>query len=753
MASGEIEETLLPKWIALAVFSSDPLSSVAYATQEILLVLGTVGAAALANVIPISVAIALLLAAVVASYRQVCLAYPNGGGSYVVSKENLGMNAGLLAASALLVDYVMTAAVSIVAGVDAIVSAAPRLAAYEVEISIAVVILVAAANLRGVRESGRLFSVPTYLFVGSILTMIALGAVRCIGGCPQASSANAPLAHTQALTWFVILRAFAAGNTALTGTEAISNGVPAFRFPQSKNAAATLVIMASLSITMFLGVSTLAHLTHVHVTPDSAQTVVAQIAGTVFGRGAMFYVVQIATALILVLAANTAFNGLPRLCAVLAQDRSLPRHFMNLGDRLVYSNGILILTGVASLLIWVFNADLTSLIQLYLVGVFVAFTLSQFGLVVHWRRLRPQRWRRRAALNGVGGALTGLVLVIILLTKFASGAWLVVVTVPTLIFFMRAVHRHYEDVARQLEDERKRPPTHRRDRQHLVILANAIDSSVVRAISYAGDFRVSDVTAVTFEEQVMAPWRAYVPDIPISLLGGSGSRVARLQSELRRRRRQLPDEDFLTLVTPEILSSRGALQLLRHPFVPRVKAALLFEPGVAVMDVPVVREHVDPAAPETREPIRNDVLVLVNAVSNVTLQALAFAQTLNATSIRGMHFSLGMDGGETVGNQWLEAELPYPLEIEDSPFRSLGRSLIHYVRNLAPDGVERVVTIVLPEFVVPTRRHQVLHGQTALLIKRYLLFERGVVVASVPYRLEKAAKKSPPIRPSLPLAR
>src|SRR5687767_1011260 len=394
MSSGELEHTLLPKILALPVFSSDPLSSNAYATQEILLVLGIAGAGSLDLVNPIAIAVALLLATVVISYRQTVRAYPNGGGAYIVAHENLGTYPGLLAAAALLIDYVMTVSVSITAGADAIVSAAPELANLKIEMAVGFIVLITLANLRGVRESGILFSVPTYGFIVSIVVLIVVGFVRCTGGCPLAESHDIELHTESALTLFLLLRAFAAGTSALTGVEAISNGVPAFRYPQSRNAATTLTIMGTVSISMFLGVSWLADKMQVRYVHGQETSVLGDIAHGVFGGGFGFYAVQVATAAILILAANTAFADFPRLASILATDRFLPRQLMNRGDRLVFSNGVLILSVFASILIVVFGADLNRLIQLYLVGVFVSFTLSQAGMVVHWRKFKEPGWRR-----------------------------------------------------------------------------------------------------------------------------------------------------------------------------------------------------------------------------------------------------------------------------------------------------------------------------------------------------------------------
>jgi amino acid transporter len=357
MATGELRHTLLPKVLALPVFSSDPLSSNAYATQEIMLVLALAGAGALHLVVPLAFFVAILLGTVVVSYRQTVRAYPSGGGAYIVARENLGMYPGLLAAAALLIDYVLTVSVSIVAGVDAIVSALPGILQFKIPISIGFVALVTLANLRGAKESGTVFAIPTYGFVLSIYIMLVTGFVKCLGGCPVADSAGTHLEVEQALTLFLVLRAFAAGTTALTGVEAISNGVPAFRFPQSRNAATTLGMMGAMSISMFIGISLLANRMQVVATEDMERTVVAEIANGIFGGGFMFYVVQVMTAGILILAANTAYQDFPRLASILAQDRFMPRQFINRGDRLVFSNGIFILAILASILIVTFEAN------------------------------------------------------------------------------------------------------------------------------------------------------------------------------------------------------------------------------------------------------------------------------------------------------------------------------------------------------------------------------------------------------------
>jgi amino acid transporter len=737
MASSELEHTLLPKVLALPVFSSDPLSSNAYATQEIMLVLGLAGTATLSNVIPIALAVALLLGTVVISYRQTVRAYPSGGGAYIVAHENLGNYPGLLAAAALLIDYVLTVSVSITAGVDAIVSAAPTFAASKVPIAIGFVVFVTLMNLRGTKESGTLFAIPTYGFVLSIYALLATGFIKCVGGCPLAESAGTHLEPEQGLTLFLILKAFSAGTTALTGVEAISNGVPAFRYPQSKNAATTLSMMGVMSISMFLGVSWLANHSQVVYTEDSARTVVAQIAHAVFGGGFMFYVLQTMTAGILILAANTAYQDFPRLVSILAQDRFMPRQFMNRGDRLVFSNGVVILALLASLLIVVFDANLNSLIQLYLVGVFISFTLSQAGMVVHWRRAPEPGSRRRMLINGFGAAITGIVFLVVVTTKFLSGAWIVVSAIPMLILLMRSIRNHYGEVAKQLAHPDRRPPDSRPGNHSMVILVKQADAATARAVGYVRAVRPRQATIVTFDNDIAAAMRRMAPEMPVTVLEGQGGQhSARIKSYLAERRKKLSPEDFLSLVIPEMLEGRGLWEIVRRPGIHRLKASFLREQGVQIVDLPILRHDVDPGRDETEEPARNYVVVLVSGVHNATLQALEYAETLTPADLRAVSFGLDPAATEKLGDDWLRSNIPVPLELHESPYRDMGRSLAAYVEQFRADGRDRVVTVVIPEFVVGKLRHQFLHGQTALLVKRHLLFEPGVVVASVPYHLE-----------------
>ncbi|HEY4631387.1 MAG TPA: APC family permease, partial [Blastococcus sp.] len=476
-------ESLLPKRLALPIFASDALSSVAYATQEILIIL-TLGGVAYLYLTPwLAAGVVVLLITVVLSYRQVVHAYPSGGGDYEVAMKNHGQFAALVVASALLTDYVLTVAVSVSSGTDNIISAFPSLNQHRVLIAVGLVALLAAANLRGLRESGKTFAVPTYLFAAGILIMIGTGLLREFFGTPiVAESAHYGItpdpAHANvsglALVFFA-LRAFASGTTALTGIEAVANGVPAFKPPKSRNAAVTLTLLGGLAATMFAGVTALALLAQVkYVDPLRAcdlqgfancatapqRTVIAQLAAATFGgeTSVGFFYIQAATALVLILAANTAFNGFPLLGSVLAQDRFLPRQLHTRGDKLVYSNGILLLAGFAALLIVAFDADVTRLIQLYIIGVFTSFSIGQWGMVRHWHRelgieRDPQvrrQIRRSQVINAIGGSLTSIVLVIIILTKFTHGAWLVLLAMPLLFGLMKAINRHYSNVAAQL---------------------------------------------------------------------------------------------------------------------------------------------------------------------------------------------------------------------------------------------------------------------------------------------------------------
>lgn len=737
-SSDDLEETLLPKGLALPIFSSDALSSVAYASQEILLVLGAAGTVALANVVPISVAVATLLVIVVVSYRQTVKAYPNGGGAYIVAHENLGRYAGLVAASALLIDYVLTAAVSIVAGVDAIVSAAPALASFKMLFAIGFILLVMLANLRGVKESGTFFAIPTYGFILSIAVLLGTGFYQCLSSCPSAESAGLQLPAGESLDPFLLLTAFAAGTTALTGVEAISNGVPAFKKPQSQNAATTLAVMGALAISMFLGISLLTRLTHVVFEESAERTVVAQIAHAAFGGGPFFYVVQAMTAAILILAANTAFQGFPRLASVLAEDGFMPHQFHNRGDRLVFSNGIVILALFASLLIFIFDARLTSLIQLYLVGVFLSFTLSQWGMVLHWRKTREGNWRRNLWLQGTGGAATALVLGVVVATKFLKGAWVVILMIPVLVFLMRSVKEHYAHVGEQLAEPARRPHDRVPGNQHMVILVDhSVDGATARAVGYTKAIRGAAVSGVTFTEELEEEWALVAPDLDLEVISKKGLKEKPLLEYLHRRRETLGEDDFLTVVIPEVLRRRKLREVFMHPSVHRLKAGLLNEPGIQVLDIPVLKEEITGGIDEERHvPEEHHVIVLLSGVHNATLQAIEYAETLQGTDLKGLNIAFDDARIDALRDEWAAAGIPHELEVQVSPYRNLGTTVTEHVRRYDADGRESVVTLVLPEYIVEKRHHQLLHNQTALIVKGRMLLEPGVVVVSVPYLVE-----------------
>lgn len=482
LATAQARHERLSKTAALAVFSSDALSSVAYATEEILLILVLAGTVALHYSIPIGFAIAVLIAVVVSSYRQTIFAYPQGGGSYIVTKDNLGTLPGLISGGALLIDYVLTVAVSVAAGVAALTSAVPGLYDYRIGIGVGFVAAITLANLRGLRESGNLFALPTYLFIGFVAVLILYGLVRWALGWDAAAHVPDPrIAPVQDLSVFLVLRAFASGCAALTGVEAVSDGVPAFKPPEAKNARTVLAWLGVILISLFVGITFLTR--HYHLTPLPEQTILSQLARQIFGDGALYYAIQASTMLILVLAANTAFADFPRLSFFLARDGFLPRQFGSRGDRLVFSNGILILGGTAAALLVLFGGSTHALIPLYAVGVFLSFTLSQASMVRRWLGRREPGWRWRWWLNAAGAATTGLVVVVITATKFTHGAWVVVLLIPLLVMLFMAIHRHYADVAGQLSlDGYGGPPP----MEHTVlVLAGDLHKGVIHALQYA----------------------------------------------------------------------------------------------------------------------------------------------------------------------------------------------------------------------------------------------------------------------------
>jgi amino acid transporter len=623
MQSERLGHTLLPKKIALPVFASDALSSVAYATEEILIVLSVGGIAFIAYTPWIALGVALLMLVVVASYRQNVHAYPSGGGDYEVTGTNLGTRVGMTVASALMVDYTLTVAVSVSAGVANLASAFPAMNGHLTLIAVLVVAVIAVMNLRGVKESGIAFAIPTYFFVGSVALMVITGVVKLgLGDHLTAQSANYHVKNVRDFAGFalvfLLLRAFSSGCTALTGVEAISNGVPAFRKPKSKNAATTLALLGGIAVAMFAGVTALALIAHVHAAEPGnligvpagtvPKTVIAQVGAAVFGSSSpFFYILQLFTALILVLAANTAFNGFPVLASILAKDGFLPRQLRTRGDRLAFSNGILLLSGFAIVLIVAFNASPTRLIQLYIVGVFVSFTCSQTGMIRHWNRnLRgtadPRarlKMIRSRAINTVGAIVTGAVLVIVVVSKFAEGAWIAVAAMVVIWFTMRGIRQHYDNVALELT----------------------------------------------------------------------------------------PDEE-------------AAMTL----------------------------------------PSSNISIVLVSKLHRPTLRALAYARATRPSRLEAITVNVDEAETERLREEWERSNMPLPLTVVSSPYREITRPVVEYVKRLRRESPHDIVTVYIPEYVLGHWWEQVLHNQSALRLKTRLLYQRGVVVASVPYQLQSATK-------------
>ncbi|MGZ4618269.1 MAG: APC family permease [Frankiaceae bacterium] len=605
LRSAQLPDTLLPKRLALPIFCSDPISSVAYATEQILLVTGFGGAAYLSMTKPIAGLIVVMLVVVIASYRQTCYAYPSGGGAFIVSLDNLGANAALTAAAALLVDYVMTVAVSVVAGVVAITSAAPSLEGHAVGLSVVFVVLITLVNLRGVRESGKAFAVPTYSFIVGVWLLFAFAAGRAVlgDGLPDAVSAHEALPRTVQVgglyTVFLAMRAFASGCTALTGVEAISNGVPAFRKPKSRNAARTLVIMGGLSVSMFIGITALALETHARAYPDGSPSVISQLAQVAWGHGSVLYVLfQAATAGILVLAANTAFNGFPVLASILAQHSYLPRQLHTRGDRLVFSNGIILLAAFAVALIIGFRANLDRLIQLYIVGVFTSFTLSQAGMVKHWAREMAGargrdrlRMRRAQGVNLVGAVATAAVLVIVIATKVEHGAWIAILAMIGLFALMKGINRHYDNVRRELDASQAGPqaaPAH----NIAMVLVSRLHLPTLRALAYANSTRPSSIEAVTVDvdaadtEHLLEEWERRGIEIPLKILDSPYREITKpIVDHVRTVKRSSP-RDVITVFVPEYVVGRWWENLLHNQSALRLKTRLRFMPGVMVVSVP-----------------------------------------------------------------------------------------------------------------------------------------------------------------------
>ncbi|MCL4524523.1 MAG: APC family permease [Acidobacteria bacterium] len=585
----ELHEQRLGKLAALPVFASDALSSTAYATEEVLLALAVAGTAFFHLSLPVAICIVVLLAIVATSYSQTIHAYPSGGGAYIVAKENLGVTPGLVAAAALLIDYVLTVAVSVAAGIAALTSAFPSLYSHRAALCLLAIFGILLANLRGVRESAALFGGPVYLFIFSAYLLIAGGFVKLMssGANPvQAAAPEAGMAQV-GVTW-LFLRAFASGCTALTGVEAISNGVQAFKQPVSKNASQTLFIMAGILGSMFLGVTILSQA--FGIAPKEGNTVLSQLNETVFGRGAIYQVIQLATLFILILAANTSFADFPRLSSILAKDRFAPRQLANLGDRLVFSNGVILLALAASALIVFFRGEVHALIPLYMVGVFVSFTLSQAGMVVHWLKLREPGFRRRMALNATGAVTTAIVLCVVAFIKFTHGAYMVIAAIPLLVMVFRKTREHYFKLSVQVSlSDFDRPKVAR----HTVIVpvSPTPNRVVLSAVEYAKSVS-HDVLAVTVNvdaydhEEVRKTWKKHVDDVDLIVLDSPYRSVLKPLLRFIDEVEDLRSDDKLTVLLPEIVPARWWHNLFHNQTSLFLKGALLFRKNIVVTSVP-----------------------------------------------------------------------------------------------------------------------------------------------------------------------
>ncbi len=651
MRSDRLSETLLPKRLALPIFASDALSSVAYAPDEILIMLGLAGGAfAVTHSWQVALGVVFVMVVVVASYRQNVHAYPSGGGDYEVATVNLGPRAGLTVASALLVDYVLTVAVSISSGVQNAKTALPWIRGHETTIAVLLIVLLTAMNLRGVRESGKAFAVPVYAFIVGIIGMGAVGFYRsATGTLEQASSASLTLApeHGHDLAGlalaFLLLRAFSSGCAALTGVEAISNGVPAFQKPKSRNAATTLLLMGTLSITMLLSIITLSRFTGVQMAEDPAsqllgpdgqpvgdgyvqETVIGQLGKAVFaGFSPGYMFVALVTGLILILAANTAFNGFPVLGSILARDEFLPRQLHTRGDRLAFSNGILILAAAAIFLVVVYKAEVTSLIQLYIVGVFVSFTLSQTGMIRHWNRLLPSEpdpkarasMKRSRAINAVGATMSGLVLVIVLITKFQAGARYAILAMAVLFVLMQGIKRHYRKVSLELrivDDREQLLPS----RVHSIVLLSKLHKPAMRALAYARATRPSYLEALTVEvepeetERLREEWvRRDIP-VPLKIVASPYREITRPVIDYVKSLRTGNPRDLVIVYIPEYVVGHWYEQLLHNQSALRLRFRLHFIPGVMVASVPYRLRSSEGQEPDWSEDTR-----LAGPVSNV----------------------------------------------------------------------------------------------------------------------------------------
>ncbi len=756
LATERLIHERLGKPTALAVFASDNLSSSAYATEEILRVLlyAGVGTIAFARVVPITVALLAVLGVLLFSYRQTIKAYPQAGGAYLVTRDNFGLLPAQVAGVALLTDYILTVSVSVSAGTAALTSVFGSLYPWRVAISVGFVVIIAAGNLRGVRESGKIFRVPTYFFIAMMGILILVSFVRMFTGHLPQNASEFPVPDVQTYSVmalvYLTLKAFASGGAAVTGVEAISNGVPAFKPPEWKNAIITLMWMGTLLGAMFFGLSVLAAHMHIVPDPDEKVTVLAQVGKVAFGPSGlgtvMFVMLQAATMFILVLAANTSYADFPRLASFHAGDSFLPHQLTRYGDRLVFSNGILVLSGFAILLIVMFKASVTRLIPLYAIGVFASFTFSQLGMAKRHLTLREPKWRVGLFFNGLGGIVSGVMTVIIASTKFSQGAWIILIAIPVMLTGLLRVHKHYQNATRSLSDPARKGPVQDLPRQTVVIPVGDPGPNDTYAAAYAERVFPRDVRLVHFAhsgtgvEELLKGW-AHLGQ-RIDMLVQHRDVATEIRDYVRRLRLELGAETLVNVIIPETVRERGIRHVLHSFHIQRIKSRLASEDDLVVTNVAhhpnyAVLEPVTHAEDPRRvmEGWRHVAVVLVAGVNNATARSLRYASSLRPDDLRVVHVEVDAHESETVRRDWHDDELGAHLEVLPSPFRQISQPIHGYVRAILDEQPRTFVTLVIPELVVRKRWHRLLHNQTALTLKGTFLFEPSVVVSSVPYRL------------------
>ncbi len=754
IATAHAEHERLTKFKALAVLSSDAISSVAYATEGILITLVAAGSGHLDIMLLISIAIVVLLAIVALSYRQTIPAYPNGGGSYIVAKDNLGTLPGLTAAASLMIDYVLTVSVSVAAGVLALVTLFPSLQPNVVTIDVALVVLITVVNLRGVRESGTIFTLPTYLFIVTAFLLIFIGCIKAFFIDHRALYGNfAYVQATEPLSLFLILRSFAAGCSAMTGVEAISNGIPAFKKPEARNAAITLTWMAVILGTLFIGLGLLALAYGVEANEQSNPTVIGQIAQHVF-TGPLFFlypIFQLATLFILTLAANTSYSDFPRLASLLARDHFLPHQFAFRGDRLAFSTGIISLAVLAILLLVAFHGSTDLLINLYAVGVFLSFTLSQGGMVLHWWRLRREHkhWLRSMIINGLGALATLTVAIIIAITKFSEGAWIVVFLIPILIAMFLLIHHHYTRVERERTTAL---PVHPKDIQHrLIVPVDMLNQGTRQSLAYARSIS-PHVAAFHIDmdaertEQLQNEWKQWQASlhpseqVPLEVIAPTHHSIVRsILCYIKNTRKQHPDET-LTVILPEIARTSILTRVFAHPKTFRLKASLFFHPEIVVTNVSWY-EH-DSATPVRSRDIQHRFIVPIAELDRPSIQSLAYARSISS-HVAAVHVAIDPHDVEVIREKWgrLQKHLTKGEETQlvviESPYRSLARPLLAYIDSVLELYPDETLTVILPEFVVAHPWEYPLHNQTALQLKTALLARPRLVVTDIPQHLQR----------------